>query len=307
MVEAGSDPSKRPPSMASLPRSPAAEGDPCGRERGERIILDLSKPSVARMYDHLLGGTDNYQVDREACEKLLRIAPSTRELALVNRAFLVRSVRYLAREHGVRRFLDHGSGLPTRPNVHQVAQEVDPSSQVVYIDNDPVVHAHGRMMLAEDPQTTAVLLADMRETDRIFGSPEVQRLLQGDQPVAALFVSVLHCIPDSDDPWGLVRQVAERLPAGSYMVISQLASDDAELRSVITDFMDEITGGNWGQVRSINEVNRFFEDLELLEADRPVEVSRWWPDSDLAPRQRTKEWIEYGGVARIGSPTAGPG
>lgn len=251
------------------------------------------------MYDHLLGGTDNYQVDREACTELLRLAPSTRELARVNRDFLVRAVRYLARERRVRRFLDHGSGLPTRPNVHQVAQEVDPSSQVVYIDNDPVVHAHGRMMLAEDPHTTAVLHADIRDTDHIFDGPEVQRLLRGNQPVAALFVSVLHCIPDRDDPWDLVRRVAERLPAGSYLVISQLASDDAELRAKITSFMADITDNQWGQVRSIHEVNRYFENLELLEADRPVEVSRWRRDSDLAPRQRTEEWIEYGGVARI--------
>ncbi|MFF1420053.1 SAM-dependent methyltransferase [Streptomyces sp. NPDC058280] len=267
------------------------------RERGERIILDLSKPSVARMYDHLLGGTDNYQVDRDACEKLLRLAPSTRQVARVNRDFLVRAVGYLAREHGVRRFLDHGSGLPTRPNVHQVVHDVDPSSQVVYIDNDPVVHAH-RMMLAEDPQTTAVLHADMRETRRIFDSSEVKRLLRDGEPVAALFVSVLHCIPDADDPWDLVRRVAERLPAGSYVVISQLASDDADLRSNITRFMAGITDNQWGQVRSIREVDRFFEGLDLLEADRPVEVSRWKPDSDLTPRQRG-EWIEYGGVARI--------
>ncbi|MFE9416960.1 SAM-dependent methyltransferase [Streptomyces griseofuscus] len=271
----------------------------CGPECGERLILDLSKPSVARMYDHLLGGTDNYQVDRDACDELLQLAPSTRDLALVNRGFLVRAVRYLARECGVRRFLDHGSGLPTRPNVHQVAQDVDPSSEVVYIDNDPVVHAHGRGMLAEDPTTTAVLQADMRDTDKIFNSPEVQRLLRDDQPVAALFVSVLHCIPERDDPWDLVRRVASRLPAGSYVVISQLASDDAGLRARITQFMAEITGGEWGEVRSIGDVNRFFEGLELVGTAKPVEVSRWQPDSDLAPRQRTDEWIEYGGVAKI--------
>ncbi|GAA4781782.1 SAM-dependent methyltransferase [Streptomyces ziwulingensis] len=256
---------------------------------------------MARMYDHLLGGTDNYQVDRDACEELLRIAPSSRELALVNRAFLVRAVRCLARDHGVRRFLDHGSGLPTQPNVHQVAQEVDRAAQVVYIDNDPMVLAHGRMMLAEDPATTAVLGADMRDTGRIFASPEVRRLLEGEQPVAALFVSVLHCIPDRDDPWELVRRVADRLPAGSFMVISQLASDDAELRADVTNFMADITDGRWGQVRSIGDVSRFFDGLELLDSEGPVEVSRWQPDSDLAPRQRSEEWIEYGGVARIGS------
>ncbi|MGW3957323.1 SAM-dependent methyltransferase [Streptomyces sp. NPDC004752] len=261
--------------------------------------MDLSRPSVARMYDFLLGGTDNYQVDRDACDELLQMAPSSKDLALVNRAFLVRAVRYLAAECGVRRFLDHGSGLPTRPNVHQVAQEVDPSSKVVYIDNDPVVLAHGRMMLAEDPSTTAVLRADMRDTDGIFGSAEVQRLLHDAQPVAALFVSVLHCIPDRDNPWALVREVAGRLPAGSYMVISHLASDDAELRASVTDFMAGVTSNNWGQVRSISEVNRFFEGLELVEGIEPVEVSHWRPDSDLAPRQRTEEWIEYGAVARI--------
>ncbi|MHB6911292.1 SAM-dependent methyltransferase [Streptomyces sp. DB-54] len=273
----------------------------CGRECGEPLILDLSKPSVARMYDYLLGGTDNYLVDREACEELLGMAPSTRELALVNRAFLVRAVRYLARERGVRRFLDHGSGLPTSPNVHEVAQAVDPSCEVVYIDNDPVVAAHGKMGLAEDPSTTAVLEMDMRETGKIFESPQVQRLLRKDEPVAALFVSVLHCIRDTDDPWGLVRRVASQLPAGSYMVISQLASDDPALRADITNFMAAATGDSWGEVRSLNEVNRFFEGLELLEVDdqQPVEVSLWHPDSDLAPRQRSQEWIEYGGVAIV--------
>ncbi|MBY8884796.1 SAM-dependent methyltransferase [Streptomyces sp. PTM05] len=253
------------------------------------------------MYDYLLGGTDNYKVDREACAELLRMAPSTRELALVNRAFLVRAVRYLAQERGVRRFLDHGSGLPTSPNVHEVTQAVDPSCEVVYIDNDPVVAAHGRMGLAEDPSTTAVLEMDMRETDKIFESPRVKHLLRDDQPVAALFISVLHCIRNDDDPWDLVRRVAARLPAGSYMVVSQLASDDPDLRNEITEFMDTVTGGNWGEVRSLDEVNRFFARLELLEVkeQKPVEVSLWHPDSDLAPRQRSKEWIEYGGVALV--------
>lgn len=274
------------------------EGRSC--ERGEQLIpIDVSTPSVARMYDFLLGGTDNYVADREACAELLRMAPSSRELALINRAFLVRAVRYLAAECGVRRFIDYGSGLPTRPNVHQVAQEADPSSEVVYIDNDPSVVAHGLMMLAEDPTTTAVLQADMRHIDTIFACREVRHLLRDRRPVAALFVSVLHCIPDRDDPWALIRRVAGRLPPGSYMVISQLASDDAELRAKITAFMKDTTHGAWGRVRSLRAVNRFFDGLELLEADEPVEVSRWRPDSDLGPRQATQEWIEYGGVARI--------
>ncbi|MGI5484925.1 SAM-dependent methyltransferase [Streptomyces lavendofoliae] len=260
--------------------------------------MDVSQPSVARMYDWLLGGRDNYPADWAACEKLLRIAPSTRELALINRAFLVRSVRYLAEQCGIRRFIDFGSGLPTRPNVHQVAQEVDPAARVVYIDNDPIVLAHGKLMLEEDLTTTTVVEADMRNTAEIFALPEVATLTQG-EPVAALFVSVLHCIKDSDDPWRLVRDVASCLPAGSYMVISQLASDDAGLRHDVTEFMREITADSWGRVRSLTEVSHFFDGLHLVEYDEPVEVSTWLPDTDLFPRQQTKEWIEYGGVARI--------
>ncbi|MFE2270742.1 SAM-dependent methyltransferase [Streptomyces lavendulae] len=261
-------------------------------------MIDVSKPSVARMYDYLIDGTDNYPSDREACAQLLEMAPSTRELARINRAFLVRAVRYLAQEAGIRRFLDHGSGLPTRPNVHQVARETHPQARVVYIDNDPLVLAHGRVMLEEDLHTTAVIEADFRHTDEIFATPEVGGLMDG-EPVAALFVSVLHCIPDSDDPWSLVKDVARRLPSGSYMVISQLASDDPALRDGVTAFMSEITGNQWGRVRSTQEVRRLFDGLELVEHGEPVEVSAWRPDTDLFPRQQTREWIEFGGVARI--------
>ncbi|MFE3582893.1 SAM-dependent methyltransferase [Streptomyces vinaceus] len=263
-------------------------------------MIDVSTPSVARMYDYLIGGTDNYACDRAACAQLLEMAPSTRELALINRAFLVRAVRYLAQEKGVRRFLDHGSGLPTRPNVHQVARDIDPASRVVYIDNDPLVIAHGRVMLEEDLAKTAVIEADFRDTGEIFDTPEVQRLIADGEPVAALFVSVLHCIPDDGErPWQLVRDVAARLPSGSYMVISQLASDDPALRDKVTGFMADITGNRWGRVRSTAEVTRFFDDLELVGHTTIDEVSRWRPDTDLGPRQATQEWVEYGAVARV--------
>ncbi|MFF1736892.1 SAM-dependent methyltransferase [Streptomyces sp. NPDC058247] len=274
------------------------------REHGERLIpekaqIDIGTPSVARMYDYLINGTDNYESDRAACRELLEMAPSTRELALINRAFLVRAVRYLAQECGIRRFIDHGSGLPTRPNVHQVAQEVDSDARVVYIDSDPLVHAHGRLMLAEDLKTTAVIEADMRDVDANFQREGVASLLQDGEPVAALFVSVLHCIPDRDDPWRLVKSVADKLPDGSYMVISQLASNDVDLREQVTEFMRQTTGGNWGRVRSFDEVKRYFDDLQVVESNGPVEVSTWKPDTDLFPRQATNEWIEYGAVARI--------
>ncbi|MCC5036662.1 SAM-dependent methyltransferase [Streptomyces sp. WAC 00631] len=259
--------------------------------------IDVNVPSVARMYDYFLGGKDNYAVDREASDELLKVVPSTRELALNNRQFLARVVRRLAEDHGIRQFLDHGSGLPTQNNVHQVAQSVDPSSRVVYVDNDPIVLAHGRALLEEN-ENTAVITADMRDTDGIFNHPEVERLIDFDEPVAALFVSVLHCIKDEDDPAGLIRTVRDRLAPGSFMVICQLVSEDAATREFVTDFMDKSTHGNWGRVRQQRDLEQFFEGLEILEPGL-VEVSTWRPDTDLAPRQRTQEWIEYGGVGRL--------
>jgi SAM-dependent methyltransferase len=259
--------------------------------------IDTKVPSVARMYDYFLGGDDNYQSDRDACEELLKQVPSTKALAVNNRRFLRRVVRLLASEYGIRQFIDHGSGLPTQDNVHQVAQAVDPESRVVYVDNDPIVLAHGRALLDENDRTT-VIQADMRDTDGIFDHEETRRLIDFSKPVAALFVSVMHCIPDEDDPAALVRRVAARLAPGSFLVVCQLVSDRPEIRKFVTDFMAEATGNHWGRVREEHEVTAFLDGLEILEPGL-VEVSTWRPDNELAPVQQTDEWIEWGGVARL--------
>lgn len=272
-----------------------AEGDGCGEQLISSESIDVSQPSIARMYDYLLGGTDNFESDRVACRELLRIAPNTRELAVINRLFLKRVVRFLA-ESGIRQFLDHGSGLPTQDNVHQVAQAVAPESRVVYIDSDPLVLAQGRLLL-ETNGRTAVINADMRQTDQILQRREVRDLIDTEQPVAALFVSVLHCIPDEDDPWALVRHIAGELPSGSYLVVCQLASDDRRIREEVDTFMRSTTEGNWGRVRSFDEVRRFFDELQVV--DEICEVSQWRPDSQVAPRMATLEWVEFGGVAKI--------
>jgi hypothetical protein len=257
--------------------------------------IDVSKPSIARGYDYLLGGKDHYQVDREAAEALLVIAPSSRALAVSNRRFLQRAVRCIAADEGIEQFLDHGSGLPTQDNVHQIAQRFAPGSRVVYVDKDPIVLAHGRALLAENQQTI-VMTADMRDVDGILGDPGVRRLIDLDKPVAVLFVSVLHCIPDSDDPAGLVRRVMDRVAPGSCLVLSHLVSDDPESRQKITDFMLAASEGNWGRVRTAEEVESWFEGLDLLSPGL-VEASQWRPDShDRA--QDTMEWIEFAGVAR---------
>ncbi|MEU8568157.1 SAM-dependent methyltransferase [Streptomyces pathocidini] len=258
--------------------------------------VDINVPSVARMYDYYLGGKDNYEVDRAASEELLKVVPSTQVLAINNRRFLQRVVRVLAQEYGIRQFLDHGSGLPTQDNVHQVAQGVDPQSRVVYVDNDPIVLAHGRALLEENDKT-AVIQADMRDTDGIFGNAEVQRLIDLDEPLGVLFVSVMHCIPDSDDPKGIIRRIADRVAPGSVFVICQLVSEDKATRDFVTDFMDTSTHGNWGRVREERDVHAYFEGLEILEPGL-VEVSTWRPGEDAGPKQLTQEWIEFGGVAR---------
>ncbi|WTW95032.1 SAM-dependent methyltransferase [Streptomycetaceae bacterium NBC_01309] len=258
--------------------------------------IDVSVPSVARMYDYYLGGKDNFAVDREASDQLSLAAPGTQALAVNNRRYLQRAVRVLAEQYGVRQFLDHGSGLPTQDNVHQIAQQVHPASRVVYIDNDPIVLAHGRALLA-DNATTTVITADMRDTDAVMSHPDVEKLVDFDEPVAALFVSVLHCVPDSDDPGALVRRVMDRLAPGSFIVVSHLVSDDDPVRERLTDFMLTATQGNWGRVRRTEEVTAFFDGLDLLDPGLG-EISAWRPDGRPAPVQESTEWIEFGGVAR---------
>lgn len=261
--------------------------------------VDMNVPSVARMYDYYLGGRDNYEVDRAAVAELDKVVPSTRPLALNNRRFLQRVVRVLAEDFGVRQFLDHGSGLPTQDNVHQVAQRVDPASRVVYVDNDPIVLAHGRALLQENDNTT-VITADMRDTEEIFGNPEVQRLIDLSEPLAVLFVSVMHCIPDASDRGGpveVLERVLDRIPSGSFVVVNQLVSDRKEVRDSVSEFMDESTHGNWGRVREEFEVARYFEGLDVLEPGLGW-IDDWHRESELGPRQLTEEWWEFGGVAR---------
>ncbi|MFJ8441307.1 SAM-dependent methyltransferase [Kitasatospora griseola] len=261
--------------------------------------IDVSRPTAARMYDHLLGGRFNHPSDRAAVEQLLKIAPSTRELALNNRAFLCRVVEVIARDYGIRQFVDHGSGLPTQNNVHQVAQRVDGSCRVVYIDDDPHVHAYSGLLLDENPQV-ALLKADMTRTEDILADPDFRSLIDLREPTAALFVSVTHCLTDEQDPADMIRRTVDALPAGSVVVVCQLVSDDRRMREDVTRLMRDGTGDKWGRVRTESEVRAFF-DLDRLRIEEPglLDVTHWRPDRDVHPRQRTDEWIEFGGLAVV--------
>ncbi|HSA48716.1 MAG TPA: SAM-dependent methyltransferase [Yinghuangia sp.] len=259
--------------------------------------IDVSVASVARVYDYLLGGKDNFKADREAAEAMLAVDPSSRAMTINNRRFLQRAVRVIAEDYGITQYLDHGSGLPTQDNVHQIAQTVHPEARVVYVDNDPIVLAHGRALLAENASTT-VITADVRDTDGVMGHPDVVKLIDFDRPVAALFVSLLHCVPDSDDPGALLRRVVDRLAPGSLVVVSHLVSADPEVRRQRTELILATTHGNWGRVRTADEVTAFIADAGL----DPIEpglgnVSDWRPDGTAGPVQETTEWFEFGGVA----------
>jgi hypothetical protein len=258
--------------------------------------IDTQTASVARAYDYMLGGTANYEVDRRAADMGEDMLPGSYALARNNRRYLERVVHYLAAECGIRQFIDNGSGLPTQNNVHQVAQKAGPGSRVVYVDIDPVVLAHGRVkaLLAED-NSTAFIEADASDVDCILSHPDTRRLINFDEPVAALYISFLHCIPDARDPRGVVRQMTDHLAPGSYVAVSHITSDDPQVRERVTRFTLEATGGHWGRVRSREEVAGFFDGLEIVPPGL-AKVTEWHPDG--REEKDSPEWFEYGGVAR---------
>ncbi|MFJ7204290.1 SAM-dependent methyltransferase [Streptomyces sp. NPDC098789] len=253
-------------------------------------------PSVARIYDRLLGGVDNHPVDQKVCDDLIGIAPGSRTLALASRSFLRRAVRVLARDYGVRQFMEHGCGLPARDNVHEVAGAVAPEARVVYIDNDPLVLAHARARLVENPWT-AVVAADVRDTAAIFDSAQVRGLVRPDEPTAALFVAVSQCLPD-EDVVPMLERVKERLAPGSFLVVCQYTSRCPEVREQVTSLIRGATQGRWGRVREEHEVRGFLHGMEIMDPGLG-DVTDWRPDPVRPSLPRATDLIAWGGVGRI--------
>jgi S-adenosyl methyltransferase len=229
--------------------------------------VDAGTPNVARVYDYMLGGKDNFPADRDAAEQILAAFPEAREGVRQNRAFLRRAVDYLAREAGVRQFLDVGTGLPTQQNVHPVAQAVAADARVVYVDNDPVVCVHGRVLLA-DNDAVAMVEADLRQPRQILTDPATVRLIDFSQPVALLMVAILHFIRDEEDPFAAVGQLRDALAPGSYLVISHML--DADQRRQDTDQVKRVYSRASAGVhpRTREQILRFFEGFELVDDDR---------------------------------------
>ena len=180
---------------------------------------DTSKPHPARIYNAYLGGNDNYPADRAAVRQILRNFPEVRGIALANRAFMQRAVRFLAAEAGIRQFIDIGTGIPSAGNVHEVAGRAAPDARVVYVDNDPIVHVHANALLTGSG-TTGIVLAGLRDPAAILADPRVQELIDFTQPVALLLVAILHFIRDEEDPAGIVAALRDALPDGSYLALT---------------------------------------------------------------------------------------
>jgi hypothetical protein len=257
--------------------------------------LDVRRPNMARIYDYSLGGKDNFAADRAAAETLFRMSPENRNVPRANRRFLDRAVRFAVGQ-GVRQFLDLGAGLPSQGNVHEVAKQVRPDAHVIYVDNDPVVVTHARALLAIDDSTTAVVQGDIRDAGKIFADPDVGRLIDFSEPVATLFVAVLHGIPDNDDPWGIVRAFASRMAPGSQLILSHLTRDGhpADLvRKKEEVFAKSNTPFSY---RGRADILRFFDGFELVEPGLTY-VTRWRGDDLDETMNAAGQWV-LGGVGR---------
>ncbi|WP_406135130.1 SAM-dependent methyltransferase [Streptomyces sp. NBC_01089] len=257
--------------------------------------IDLSVPSVSRIYDYYLGGSHNFEVDREAARKAMEFMPGLPKVMQANRAFMRRAVRF-AVERGINQFLDIGSGIPTFGNVHEVAQSVDPGSRVVYVDHDPVAVAHSKAVL-EGNGLTAVAAADLRKPREILDSPEVAAVLDLDRPVALLLVAVLHFIEDADDPYTAVAALRDALAPGSLLILTHAAYEGIPVPQ-------EQAGGAVGVYRTIrnplvmrsrDEVARFFDGYELVEPGL-VAMPEWRPDTPVDQ----EDPYAFSGVAGVG-------
>ena len=237
-------------------------------------------PSTARIYDYYLGGKDNYPADRAAAEHIIASMPSgvVRTAAVQNRKFLMRAVRYLAAERGIRQFLDIGTGLPTMNSVHQVAQSIAPESRVVYVDHDPIVLAHSRNLLHGNEHAT-VIRQDLRDPAGILADPQLRATLDFRQPVAVLLVAVLHFVADAEDPYGVVKALMDPMPAGSYLVISHFTADSFDEQA------DAAAQGYRNATSSVHHRTRaqiasFFAGYDLIDPGEPVWAPRWRRDAD---------------------------
>jgi S-adenosyl methyltransferase len=270
-----------------------------GRATAERevpAVIDTSVAHPARIYDYLLGGKDNFAADRKAAQEAASAFPYLGMAMRENRAVMRRMVTFLASELGIRQYLDIGTGLPTSPNVHEIAQAETPGVRVVYVDNDPIVLAHARaLLIGSEPGATAYIDADVREPGRIIGDPQLLRTLDLSQPVALLLFGTLHFIPEEDDPYGLVARLMSALPSGSYLAAQHPSADHyPEGRNPADAYR---RAGIAYRNRTKDEFTRFFSGLELVPPGIGLST-RWRADNEAQPRPPASQVGSYAGLAR---------
>jgi S-adenosyl methyltransferase len=261
------------------------------------LPFDTTSPNVARIYNALLGGKDNFAADRVAVEQILQIEPRAALAARQNRDFLHRAVRYLVGEAGIRQFLDIGSGLPTADNVHEIAQSFAPESHIVYVDNDPIVLTHARALLTSKPEGECDYVdADFRDTGRII--TQAAATLNFDEPVAVLLIAIMHFIPDEDEPWEVIGRLMAAVPPGSFLVVSHATEDHAPRDSGGDQLNDVYANTTSGGVtlRSSQDFAKFFAGLELV-SPGVTDITGWRPVMPGAEND-PDETVFYGAVGR---------
>ncbi|MGH3799156.1 MAG: SAM-dependent methyltransferase [Pseudonocardiaceae bacterium] len=259
-------------------------------------LIDTSVSHSARVWNYWLGGKDNYPVDHEVGDQFAAISPSIVESARASRAFLVRAVRYLAGEAGIRQFLDAGTGLPTANNTHEVAQATAPQCRVVYVDNDPLVLVHARALLTSSPEgVTDYVDADFRDPDTVLRA--AARTLDFTQPIALMAMGTMEHVMDLDEAYSIVNRLLDPMPSGSYLALCDPTTDGVHGEEVVQacQLWNDSGGTPPVAVRSSQEIARFFDRVELLEPG-VVPISFWRPDPIHlgAP----VEVNEFGGVGR---------
>ncbi|MEW2157358.1 SAM-dependent methyltransferase [Streptomyces sp. NPDC007189] len=239
--------------------------------------IDTSRPHSARMYDYYLGGKDHFEVDKQAAEAVASVYPGIFVCARENRSFMHRATRVLAREYGIRQWLDVGTGIPTEPNLHQVAQSVVPDARVVYADNDPLVLKYAERLMRSTAQgRTAYIEADVNDPASLLDAPVLTEVLDLNKPVALSLNALMHFVPDRQDPYGIVNRLLDVLPSGSALALSHCTPDfDPDTWQKVTDIY--VNAGTPVQFRTRAAVARFFDGLELL--DPGITLGHHWrPD-----------------------------
>jgi hypothetical protein len=257
--------------------------------------VDLSRPSVARVYDYFLGGFHNFPADRELAEAAIAAYPQVPAAARAGRAFLARVVTHLAVEHGVRQFLDLGSGIPTVGNVHEIAQSVDPQARVVYVDIDPVAVAHSEALLAGNPRADAIQ-ADLRQPKQILENPLVSRLLDPAEPTAVLMMFVLHFVGDDEEPASLIRRYRDLLGDRSWLALSHATHEfaSADIKNDLTDIYARTTTPITTRTRS--RLVTLLDGYELV--DPGLVLLEQWRPGRIADVEEPEKFGAWAGVAR---------